>query len=166
MSCMFYCKSKTLSHLRESLTFYKNAIVSILTTKDQKLVALEALRDIWGHFDVYFVFIFDLMLKYSFVDCFITIRWIFDKLLIEPKSIPLCYLHFDLINILVNSCTTSISRIQKELSKEQENMAKSDEGFHTNIIKNIETYEENLEKYFEIEKKVYHEIVIVRDLCN
>ena len=45
-------------------------------------------------------------------------------------------------------------------------MAKSDEGFHTNIIKNIETYEETLEKYFEIEKKVYHEIVIVRDLCN
>jgi hypothetical protein len=40
-------------------------------------------------------------------------------------------------------------------------MAKSEESFQTNIIKNIETYEETLDKYFEIERRVYHEIVFV-----
>ena len=163
MSCMFNCKSKTLSHLRESLTLYKEAILSILSGKDQQLVALEALTDIWGHCNVYFMFLFDLMLKSSFVDYLIGVKWVFEKLLLEPKAIPQCH-YFELINIIVNTCSSSIIRIQKELSREQENMAKSDEGLHTNIIKNIETYEETLEKYFDVEKKVYHEIVLVRKI--
>jgi len=161
MSSIFYCKSKTLSHLRESITFYKDAISTILTTKDQQLLGLEALNDVWGHSCVYLSFIFDLILKFSFVDCMVAVKWIFDKISLNHSMIPLHYNLFQLLNIIVNNCSNSIVRIQKELSKEQENMAKSEESFQTNIIKNIETYEETLDKYFEIERRVYHEIVFV-----
>ena len=162
MSCIFFCKSKTLSHLRESITLYKDAISTILSNKEQQLLGLEALHDVWGHSNVYFSFIFDLILKFSFVDCLVAVKWIFDKLTLNPSIVPLQYNLFNIINIIVDNCSNSIFRIQKELSKEQENMAKSEESFQTNIIKNIETYEETLEKYFEIERRVYHEIVFVR----
>jgi len=161
MSSIFYCKSKTLSHLRESITLYKDAISTILTTKEQQFIGLEALIDVWGHSCVYLSFIFDLILKFSFVDCMVAVKWIFDKIGTNSSMIPLQYNLFNLMNTIVNNCSNSILRIQKELSKEQENMAKSEESFQTNIIKNIETYEETLDKYFEIERRVYHEIVFV-----
>lgn len=166
MSCLFYSKSKTLSHLRESITYYKDAILTILNTKEQQLIAMKAISDVWGHCNVYFTFIFDLMLKFSFIDCLVAVRWIFDKLAQDPSLVTLNYAYFELINITVSHCSNSICRIQKELSKEQENLAKSEEGFQTSIIKNIEIYEETLEKYFEIEKKVYHEVVFVEFFFN
>jgi hypothetical protein len=161
MSCVFYCKSKTFSHLRESITLFKDAIAMNLNSKDQQIIALEALSEVWGHHNVYFSFIFDLIMRFGFVDCLVAVKWIFDKLASNPQSIAVSYQMFDLINVIVNNCSNSIVRIQKELSKEQENMAKCEDGFQTNIVKNIETYEESLEKYFEIERKVYHEIMFV-----
>ena len=166
MSCIFYCKSKTLSHLRESITLYKDAIANNLSSKDQQLIALEALLDVWGHSSVYFEFIFDLVLKFSFIDGLVGVKWIFDKLIHDPSIIPCSYRIFGMLNLIVNNCSNSIVRIQRELIKEQENIAKNEDGFQTNIAKNIETFEETLEKYFEIERKVYHEIVFVRIINN
>ena len=161
MSSLFYAKSKSLSHLRESIMFYKDAIISIVNGKDQQYNALEALSDVWCHSSIYMCFLFDNLLKLSFVDYLVTTKWLFDKLLKEYTNIPNKFIYFDLLDILVSNCSNSIARIQKELSKEQESLAKSEESFQSNIIKNIETYEENLEKQHDIEKKLYNEVVFV-----
>jgi len=148
-----------LSHLRESLLFYRDAIAHYNTNSENQNTLLNALFDVWGHSDTYLKFLIEFLLNQNIIDHLILVKFIFQKLkdLIIPEyqeqsinafdfSMSKNYSMFNFIDSIIIHCQKSLIRLKNELIKEQGILAISDETMQTGIIKSIEFLEENIEK--------------------
>lgn len=208
-SCLFYIKSKTLSHIRESLTFYREAFEKFIISIDNQKTLLSALFDLWGNSFTYLKFISDILINQNCLDHTVFIDFIFERINQEnfyfprednrkdnddqnykeknsidslssafdgknfndkkekdKKNLDLKNLiffkkfyYFDLIENLVENFENSMQRIKKELSKEQESLAISDENLQNGIIKKIEFLEEKIEKILDEKKNLHKKIL-------
>jgi len=77
---MFYSKSKTFTHLRESIFFYKDALLANLSSKEKQMMCLNCLYNIWNNSNVYFKYVFELLIESSFIDYSSATTWIIEKL--------------------------------------------------------------------------------------
>lgn len=169
-SCLFYSKSKTLSHLRESLLFFRDAITKQITTPETQSILLNALFDVWGHSDTYLKFLIEFLLNQNLIDHLILVKFILQKLkdLVLPDfqdqiqnnadyPISKNYSMFNFVDAIVIHCEKSLERLKLELSKEQSSLAVSDETLQTGIIKLIEFLEENIEKNILVSSVIHSE---------
>lgn len=150
-SCLFYSKSKTLTHLRESLIFYKNAFGRFITNQENQKILLKSLFEIWGNSFTYLKFLVEFLTNQNIIDHKNFVDFIFEKIkenFLDKENLNIFgnYFFFDLIEILVNHSENSLNRIQKELTKEQESLNICDETMQNGIIKSIEFLEEKIEK--------------------
>lgn len=170
-SCLFYSKSKTLSHLRESLLFYKDAINHITVNQETQKVLLSALFDVWGHSTNFLKFLITFLLNNNIIDHLVLVKFIFEKIKdnlnlhgdvgnlneFENKNSFMLiknYFLLNLIDYILEHCEKSLDRLKSELTKEQESLAVSDETIQTGIIKSIEFLEENIEKVIGTSKTI------------
>lgn len=162
MCCLFYTKSKTLSHLRESLTLYKDAISENINSKDKQYILLNALYEIWGHSTIYLKFCIEFLLNNNLVEHGVVVSYIFEKMqkdYISGKgnNSNTNYFGYYLVDFILCHCNKSSDRLKKELSKEQANLSKSDETMHSIIIKSIENYEDNIERMTATQEGIFSE---------
>jgi hypothetical protein len=74
LSCLFYYKSKTLTHLRETLNFYKETIEYF--TKDKQIIMLNALFDVWEHSSVYLRFLLEYLLNNNLLEHSVLVKYL------------------------------------------------------------------------------------------
>lgn len=158
---MFYSKSKTLSHLRESLLFFRDAFSHYINNVEKQNILLNALFDVWGHSDTYLKYLMEFLLNQNIIEHIVLIKFIFQKLkdLVTPDfqddqmmsaidqfSMSKNYSMFNFVDSIIIHCEKSLNRLKNELVKEQGILAISDETLQSGIIKSIEFLEENIEK--------------------
>jgi hypothetical protein len=148
LSCLFSFKSKTLTHLRETLNFYKEGIMSLVNTKEKQIVMLEALFDIWKNYSIYLRFSIEFLLNNAILDHTVLARYLIQKrICYHNENLRENFVNFDiLIDIVVIHPFKSLDRSRILLSNEQKALAQSDENNQSNIIAHIEELEIYIEK--------------------
>jgi len=148
LSCLFSFKSKTLTHLRETLNFYKGALISLVNSKEKQIVMLKALFDVWENSSIYLRFSIDYLLNNAILDHTVLARFLVQKGSSEvSENLRENFVNFDiLMDIAVIHPFKSLDRSRILLSNEQKALAQSDESNQSNIIAHIEELEIYIEK--------------------
>jgi hypothetical protein len=154
MCCLFYTKSKTLSHLRESLSFYKDTVARLVNTKEKQILMLKALYQTWSHSTIYLKMIVEFLLNNRLVEYFLLIEFIFEFI---SKSETFPYFQFELVDYIIEHSVSNIKKFRKELSGLQEALSQSDQNMQSDIIKNIENIEINIERLKSLADSIHRE---------
>lgn len=154
MCCLFYTKSKTLSHLRESLNFYTDTVSKLINTKEKQQLVLKALYQIWSHSSCYLKMIIEFLLNKCIIDYFIMIEFILNFVKDSNEYLPF---QFELIDYIIKHSSVNLEKMKKELFIQQDILSLSDENIQTDLIKNIENLENNIENLKENYKIIHKE---------
>jgi hypothetical protein len=154
MSCLFYSKSKTLSHLRESLNFYMETISKLINTKEKQQLVLKALYQIWSHSSCYLKMIIEFLLNKCIIDYFVMIEFILN--FVKDSNEYLSF-QFELVDYIIQHSYLNLEKMKKELSVQQDILALSDENIQTDLIKTIENLENNIENLKETLQIIHKE---------
>jgi hypothetical protein len=156
MCCLLYTKSKTLSHLRESLTFYKDTVLKLINNKEKQLLLLKALYQTWSHSTTYLKMIIEFLLNNRLVEYIILIEFIFNYIN-ETKFDIFPYYQFELVDYIIEHSIINIQKFRKELHSLQEALSQSDENLQSDIIKNIENLEINIDRLKNLSETIHNQ---------
>jgi hypothetical protein len=141
-SCLFHARSKTLSHLRETLNFYSDALKTLINSPDRQFMLLNALFDVWGNSPVYVKFILENLLNKTIIGHYELMTYIFHEKFSKYSDY---YLYYEIIDMSLSHSERLLNRLRNNLTKEQENLIRSEES-RAEIVKTIEELEFNIEK--------------------
>ncbi len=141
-SCFFYARCKTLSHLRETLNFYSDALKTLINSQDRLFMLLNALFDVWGNSPIYIKFIIENLLNKSIFTNYELMTYLFHEKISKNSDY---YLDYEIVEMSLPQSERLINRLRNNLRKEQENLISSEES-RAEIVKNIEELEFNIEK--------------------
>jgi hypothetical protein len=162
MSCLFSYKSKTLSHLRECLTRYKDVIRLNTNTKEKQMKMLEALYEIWGHSNIYLKMVIEILFNNYILDYMYLVEFIFsyvkEKIMNNVHFIDYYY-QFIILDYIVAHSNSNMIKLRKQLTKEQENIAQGEAELQSEVLHKLESIEEYIERLKDVSNKLDKEIV-------
>lgn len=140
-TCLLCTRSKTLSHLREAIYFYKDTIRSMASNEEKEFILLKGLFDTWEHSSIHLIFIIELLFNNHILSHMTAIKYIFSEKLNQSKDNVLNWQYYQLIETTISNCGILLSKTKNELNEQQQSLAKSDEDSRQEIIQKIELYE-------------------------
>ena len=141
--CILVNRSKTLSHLREAVSFYSDAFreMESTNTDEKEYILLNSIFDVWGHSSTHLIFIIELLYNRYLLGHLNVVKFIFGEKLNQNKTNVLDWVYYAILELTIHNCFHLLDQVKNELSAEQQNLAKSDEDQRIGIIKKIEMYE-------------------------
>lgn len=140
-TCLLCTRSKTLSHLREAIYFYKETIRSIASNEEKEFILLKGLFDTWEHSSIHLIFIIELLFNNHILSHITAIKYIFSEKLNQSKDNVLNWQFYELIETTISNCEILLGKTKNELNEQQQSLAKSDEDSRQEIIQKIELFE-------------------------
>jgi hypothetical protein len=162
MSCLFTYKSKTLTHLKECLLKYKDAIRLNTNTKEKQMKMLEALFNSWGHSNIHLQMIIEILFNNYILDYLYLVEFIVNLLKERlSKDTPLneIYFNFILLDYIIEHSSLNLNRLKKELSEEQSNIAKGEAELESESLKKMELLEEYIERLKYVISNIHKEVI-------